>query len=198
MKYLNIFLVIIFCMSLNFGASVANGADRDILNIPISCYAALKNRGRKESIERSVQLAFEKTRAHYNNREFTAEPGETDLIQVAKHGNINNVNFVLEHARKHTLTLYGLNETGAQLVFTVYVNEVDSNGMTALMYAAENGHKAAVITLVRVLISLDTQDNNSMTASAHAAANDHHDIAEMLANDSRELLRELGGTSYGF
>lgn len=198
MKYLGskLFLAITFCVGINFGSSVANG---DIFNIFNNCYRAFLNKPSKEeevdkSIERSILLALEKIKAEYTSIDLTEKEGQTDLMRAAEKGKVNRV---LESARNHTLQL-GLSEMGAQLVFSVYLNEVDSNGMTALMHAAKNGHKKAVVTLVRVPALVDRKDKDDMTASMHAAANGHHDIAEMLAKDGEELLRELGGTSYLF
>ena len=201
---LNLFLVLIFCIGINFEASIANGS---IFNIFDKCYEALSKKALDQnivltvirlsekildsSIEKSIQLAFEKTKATFNDREFTKKQSETDLMRAAK---LDGVSFVLEIARKHTLKL-GLEEIGAQLVFTIYVNEANSNGMTALMYASSNGHREAVITLVRVGAQVDIKDKNNITASAHAASNGHYDIAEMLAN-KEDILRELGRMSH--
>ncbi len=190
MKYLNFFLVVTLCTSLTFGASVANGGIFDIIK---RCHIALTTSiSRNKSIKESIQLAFEKLKAQRNGIEFTGKQDETDLIQVAQSGYVNSV---LRLARRHAFKL-PLDVVGVQIIFTFYVNETDSNGMTALMHAAKNGHKADVINLVRVLALTDRKDKNGITASAHASANGHHDIAEMLIKDGDDLLEELGGLRY--
>lgn len=193
----NLFLAIIFCISLHLTSAVEGS----------ECPKGLSNADASstdKSIERSVQLTFEKIKAECNGKEFTKTEDQTDLIRAVKDSDINDkfVYFVLESARQHTFHLpldeIPLDESGSNLVFVTYINATDSDGMTALMHAAKNGHRMAIIALVRGLALLDWKDKNSRTASMHAAANGHHDIEEMLVKSRRDLLKDLGGPHYGW
>ena len=60
------------------------------------------------------------------------------------------------------------------------VNCQDSRGWTALMNAADNGHKDIAHILIRHNCNVDLQNNNSKTALMIAADSGHKDIVDAL------------------
>jgi ankyrin repeat protein len=52
-----------------------------------------------------------------------------------------------------------------------------TSGMTALMFAAKNGHAEAVDALVAAKAAIDMRDNDGMTAYTHAFRENHFDVA---------------------
>ena len=149
-----------------------------------------------ESIKKSIKLALEKVNiAYYNSKAFITkeEEDETDLIKAAKGGDVDSV---LQSAKDYVSKL-SLSEHKSSIVLSFYINATDSEGMTALMHAAKNGHKAAVLNLVSVFAVIDEKDTNNMTASMHAAENGHHEIAELLSKDD-DVVRLVGGIHFGW
>ena len=92
----------------------------------------------KDSTERSIKIALARVNVEYFDDKgvIIDREDQTDLIEAAKNGDID---FVLEFAKKYIQDI-SLTESKSDIVFLFYINASDSNGMTALMHAAANGH----------------------------------------------------------
>ena len=65
------------------------------------------------------------------------------------------------------------------------VNVKDSNGETALYWAAWNGHEAVVKLLLEAKVDINVQDRSRKTALYWAAGNGHKAVVKLLQVGSR-------------
>ena len=79
----------------------------------------------------------------------------------------------------------------------VKADAADSNGFTALMYAAWKGHKDVVEILLVAGAKIDAADNNGNTALMLAAREGHKDVVEMLlsAGANVAVVNKYGETA---
>lgn len=89
--------------------------------------------------------------------------GETPLILAAKEGDTSIVNLLISYD-KQKFSKDRLRQTIDLKSEKVKLDEKDSNGKTALMHAAESGHKDAVNSLVNAGVNTKEQDNDGNTA----------------------------------
>jgi len=60
------------------------------------------------------------------------------------------------------------------------IDYADSDGWTALIWAASNGHEAVMKLLVEHSAPVDSKDNYGRTALLHAAQNGHEAVVRLL------------------
>jgi ankyrin repeat protein len=74
--------------------------------------------------------------------------------------------------------------------------QADSNGLTALMWTAGEGHRKATTILVEANADLNLQDNGGKTAVMYAAANSRKDTLKVLIKAKAKLnVRDNNGTT---
>lgn len=75
-----------------------------------------------------------------------------------------------------------------QLNHGALVNKPDTEGKTALMYAAESGHLSIIQRLCEEdLLLVDNVDDDGNTALIHAAGNNHHDVVVELMEAGADI-----------
>ncbi len=69
----------------------------------------------------------------------------------------------------------------------VHINSADSEGKTALIWAAAQGYKDICELLFSNICGLDVQDKDGMTALIWSAYNGHHEISSLLISNGSDL-----------
>ena len=120
-------------------------------------------------------------------------PITTILMYAAMGGNVEIIKMIKSHVWR----------------FGKYTNQKDADGMTALMYAAQNGHSTTVRFLLAHGANANLTNIRRQTAADLAEEASHHDLAKMLrrvtktptassciASDSGYVADDGGGDCY--
>ena len=96
--------------------------------------------------------------------------GKTALMRASEQGKKADV--------ERLLSQYG---------YGIYVNEQNSNGVTALIYASQNGHEEVVKLLLANGADVNIQNNNEQTALMYASYYNNENVVKLLLANGADM-----------
>ncbi|XP_061874521.1 ankyrin repeat, SAM and basic leucine zipper domain-containing protein 1 [Colius striatus] len=151
-------------------------------------------------LDRGANACFEKDKYTVLMAACAARASEENVLKTVELLLSRNADPNLTCRRQMTPLIYAASKGYPEVVALLvahgsHIDAQDDNGYSALMWAAQHGHKSVILKLLELGADKNLQTKDEKTAAELAKANNHSEIHSLLSLSTNHLQRRYCGTS---